>query len=153
MVYLAAHKQSHQRVWAPLTTPMPMHLGIKHGPFGQHIGRIKMLPRVEDARAAILQADFHLPRQYKDPLGMRADMKGTAKSHRAFAQLIAATGHEARQSRLRRALVQGQDLLAKTRTPIGVGEQNGLCESAHGVDHKGWAERHLQSDLLSQPLD
>lgn len=46
---LTPHKQSYQRLATHLATPVPVHGGVKDGARRQHIGRIEVLARLEDA--------------------------------------------------------------------------------------------------------
>lgn len=128
----AAHKQRLQRLVAHLSAPVTMHCSVKGSAIRQHIRRVKMFTRLENARHTALQTDLHLPCQDKTPLRAAGAMELAAKANRTLAQLHAATGKQWRQHGLRVAFGQGDQFLAKARAAIGVGKQNNFGEMGHG---------------------
>src|SRR5687767_7136802 len=82
-------EQRDQRMRAALRAPVPVHLRIEAGAFGQRVGGKEMLARPEQARAAVLQPDFHLAAQDENPLRLRRAVPLAAEAYRAVAQLIA----------------------------------------------------------------
>ena len=101
---------------------MAVDAGVKGRAFGQYIGAEKMLAGAKDARHAALQTNFHLAAQNKHPLGCTGAVELAAKTHRAGAQLVAATGKYLGQHGLRRALVQRHELFLEPGTSIGIGK-------------------------------
>ncbi len=53
-----------------------------------------MLTRRKYLGGSVLQKNLHLSSEYKDPLGVGADMKFTPKPNRALPELIAPALHE-----------------------------------------------------------
>lgn len=127
-----AHEQGHQGIGPHLTAPVPMNGGIKGGPIRQGVRRIEKFAWPKNARTAILQDDFHLPPQHKQPLRMTGAVKGAAKPDGALAQLACRSGHQGGQLALRCAFGQRHPFIAKTRTTIGVGEENDFFQLGHG---------------------
>jgi len=139
------NKQGDQFFRTHLAAPMSMHLGVKHRPFGQHVGGIKMRAGTKHFGRAVLQTNLHLALQDEHPLGVAAHMERASKTHRTAPQLQALAGHECTQQCLWRALVQGNRFCAKTRAAIGVGEKHGAGELVHGRHHKQRAGYNLPS--------
>ena len=130
------HKQSHQRIGANLSAPVAVDRGVESSACGQGVVGIKELSRAKDARAAVLQKDFHLTAQHKKPLRRAGAVKAALKAHRALAQLVTPTGHQRRQAALRRAFVELKALIAKACATIGVGEEDDFWECGHGRQWK-----------------
>jgi len=87
-LFLSTHEQRDQRVRPHLAAGMAMQLRVKGRALGQGVGRVEVIARAEDARRTILQKDFHLPLQHKQPLRRTRAMEVTAKAHRTLAQLV-----------------------------------------------------------------
>src|SRR5258708_28631830 len=126
------YKQRHQRVLAALRAPVPVQLRIERSAFGQRVGRIEMLPRLEHAAAAVLQADLHLSRQNEYPLRLGRAVPLAPEADRAVAQLVAGGRQDFREHRLRRAFGQLERLLAEPGAAVLVREQNYFAEGGHG---------------------
>jgi molybdate transport system substrate-binding protein len=95
------HEQREKRVFAALRAPVAVDVRIEARAFGQPICRVEVVPRPEDARFPIPQADFHLAAEDEHPLRLRRAVPLAAEAHRARAQLVAAAGENLRQHRLR----------------------------------------------------
>jgi len=98
--------------------------GVKGGAFGQGVARIEKFARTKDARAAILQKDFHLTAEHEQPLRGAGAVECALKTHRALTQLVAAAGHQGRQAALWRAFGEVNTVVAKACAAIGVGEED-----------------------------
>ena len=86
-----AHEQGHQWVGADLAAPVAVDGGVKGGAFGQGVARIEKFAWTKDARAAVLQKDFHLTAQHEKPLRIAGAVEAALKAHRALAQLVTAS--------------------------------------------------------------
>src|SRR5437879_11908681 len=66
-----SHEKGNERVRAALSAPVAVDCGIEGRARGKHIGRVAVVTRLEDPRAAVLQPDLHLSREDKHPLRPR----------------------------------------------------------------------------------
>src|SRR5450830_140118 len=85
----ASHEQGHQRVRADLPAPVAMHRRVECCAGWQQIGGVEMLTCLEDAGAAVLQADVHFAAENEHPLRRDRAVELAAKADRAVAQLVA----------------------------------------------------------------
>lgn len=147
------NKQSHQGVRTHLAAPMTVHRGVKARTFGQGVCRIEKLARAKDTRRAVLQKNFHLTAQNKQPLRAARAMKTALKAHRALTQLTSTRCHQSRQTALRRAFSQRNPFVTKSCAAIGVGEQNNFFQRGHGQEpHKNKAPLSLTGRTRNTPL-
>src|SRR5712671_942565 len=110
-----------------------MDPGIEARAGRQGIVRKKMLAGPEDARAAVLKPDLHLPREDEDPLSVRRAMPLAAESERAVAKLIARGGKERGEHRLRVSLGEPDRFFAKSGPSVGAGEEDHFPKGLHDM--------------------
>src|SRR5450631_2558982 len=112
---------------------MAMDVRLESRAFRNGIGGVEMLSGLEDARRAVVQADFHLAGQYEYPLRLGCAVKQTAEANRALSQLIARGRKHRREHRLRGAFGQRDLLLAKFGAAVEIGVENEFGKRCHGA--------------------
>jgi hypothetical protein len=114
----------------------PCTAASKLAPAGSTSAEIEVLARAEDARAAVLQADLHLPAQDEHPLRRPVQWNSLRKP----TGLCAAAGRRwasAATARLRLALGERRWLPRGSGAAVGVGEQDDLGEPGHSRRRRG----------------
>src|SRR6266581_80444 len=89
LITSGSHKQCDERLLAALRAPVAVQFRVEGCAFGQRVGRIEVLSRLEHAAAAIVQADLHLSRQNEYPLRLGRAVPLAPEADRAVAQLVA----------------------------------------------------------------
>ena len=116
------YEERDQGFFAHLAAPVAVDRGVKRRAFGQGVVRQERIARLENARTAVLQTDFHLPAQDVEPLWRTCAMPLATKPHWALPQLVSRRRLNRREHGLRVAFGERDGFVAKFRAPVGIGE-------------------------------